>query len=49
MESCATPVSRTEVVLKLLPYLAIGLVDVVIAPGLGIALFGVPLAVTPFC
>lgn len=45
----ATPVSRTEVVLgKLLPYLAIGLVDVVIASGLGVALFGVPFRGDPF-
>ena len=39
----ATPVSRLEVVLgKLLPYLAIGLVDVVASSGLGVLLFGVP-------
>jgi ABC-2 type transport system permease protein len=45
----ATPVSRTEVVLgKLLPYLAIGLIDVVIASGLGVALFGVPFRGDPF-
>jgi drug efflux transport system permease protein len=39
----ATPVSRLEVVLgKLLPYLAIGFVDVVGTTILGILLFGVP-------
>jgi ABC-2 type transport system permease protein len=39
----ATPVSRFEVVLgKLLPYLAIGLIDVVVATVLGVLLFGVP-------
>jgi ABC-2 type transport system permease protein len=39
----ATPVGRLEVVLgKLLPYLAIGLVDVVVCSVLGIFLFGVP-------
>lgn len=39
----ATPVHRAEVVLgKLLPYLAIGLIDVVVASVLGVALFGVP-------
>jgi drug efflux transport system permease protein len=39
----ATPVSRVEVVLgKLLPYLAIGLVDVVTASLLGVWLFDVP-------
>jgi ABC-2 type transport system permease protein len=45
----ATPVSRTEVVLgKLLPYLAIGLVDVVVSSVLGVLLFGVPLRGNPF-
>ncbi|MBI3608924.1 MAG: ABC transporter permease [Nitrospirae bacterium] len=45
----ATPVSRTEVVLgKLLPYLAIGVLDVVIASGLGVVLFGVPFRGDPF-
>jgi ABC-2 type transport system permease protein len=39
----ATPVTRLEVVVgKLLPYLAIGLVDVAIAVLLGVTLFGVP-------
>jgi len=39
----ATPVSRVEVVLgKLLPYLVIGLVDVVASSVLGVLLFGVP-------
>src|SRR6185295_12444334 len=44
MEQLAsTPVSRLEVVLgKLLPYLAIGLVDVVASAVLGVLLFGVP-------
>lgn len=40
----ATPVTRGEVVLgKLLPYLIIGLVDVLAITLLGLALFGVPL------
>jgi ABC-2 type transport system permease protein len=39
----ATPVTRLEVVLgKLLPYIAIGLVDVALCAGLGVLLFGVP-------
>lgn len=39
----ATPVSRVEVVLgKLLPYLAIGLTDVVVCSILGVLLFDVP-------
>ncbi|HEV8582450.1 MAG TPA: ABC transporter permease [Thermoanaerobaculia bacterium] len=39
----ATPVSRIEVVFgKLLPYLAIGLVDVVVTSVLGVLLFDVP-------
>ncbi|HYN21918.1 MAG TPA: ABC transporter permease [Thermoanaerobaculia bacterium] len=39
----ATPVSRTEIVLgKLLPYLGIGLVDVVVCTILGVLLFDVP-------
>ncbi len=44
MEQLAsTPVTRVEVVLgKLLPYLAIGLIDVAAVSGLGVALFGVP-------
>jgi ABC-2 type transport system permease protein len=44
----ATPVSRLEVVLgKLLPYLVIGMVDVAVCSGLGIALFGVPFRGSP--
>ncbi len=45
MEQLAsTPVHRVEVVLgKLLPYLVVGLIDVVVASALGVALFGVPL------
>lgn len=40
----ATPVTRSEVVLgKLLPYIAIGLADVVMCTVLGVWLFGVPL------
>ena len=39
----ATPVTRLEVVLgKLLPYLGIGLIDVVVCSVLGVLLFGVP-------
>ncbi|HEY9422779.1 MAG TPA: ABC transporter permease, partial [Thermoanaerobaculia bacterium] len=39
----ATPVSRLEVVLgKLLPYLGIGMLDVVVSSVLGVVLFGVP-------
>jgi ABC-2 type transport system permease protein len=39
----ATPVSRAEVVLgKLLPYVAIGFVDVVLTSALGVLLFDVP-------
>jgi ABC-2 type transport system permease protein len=39
----STPVHRTEVVLgKLLPYLAIGVIDVVLASVLGVLLFDVP-------
>ena len=39
----ATPVTRVEVVLgKLLPYLGIGLFDVVVTSTLGVLLFGVP-------
>jgi ABC-2 type transport system permease protein len=45
----ATPVARTEVVLgKLLPYLVIGLIDVVVSSALGVLLFGVPLRGSPF-
>ena len=39
----ATPVHRLEVVLgKLIPYVAIGLIDVVVALGVGNVIFGVP-------
>ena len=39
----ATPVSRLEIVLgKLLPYVAIGMVDVVVTSLFGVLLFGVP-------
>ncbi len=44
----ATPVTRVEVVIgKLLPYLAIGLINVVVISALGIILFGVPLRGSP--
>jgi ABC-2 type transport system permease protein len=44
----ATPVSRVEVVLgKLLPYLGIGLADVVVCTVLGILLFDVPFRGSP--
>lgn len=44
----ATPVSRVEVVLgKLLPYLAIGLADVIACSVLGVLLFGVPFRGSP--
>ncbi|HEX6861979.1 MAG TPA: ABC transporter permease [Thermoanaerobaculia bacterium] len=44
----ATPVSRVEVVLgKLLPYLGIGLADVVVCSVLGVLLFGVPFRGNP--
>jgi ABC-2 type transport system permease protein len=44
----ATPVSRTEVVLgKLLPYLGIGLTDVVVCSILGVLLFDVPFRGNP--
>ncbi len=44
----ATPVSRTEVVLgKLLPYVAIGLIDVVVSSVLGVVVFGVPFRGNP--
>lgn len=44
----ATPVSRFEVVLgKLLPYLAIGLIDVAVCTVLGVLLFGVPFRGNP--
>jgi ABC-2 type transport system permease protein len=45
----ATPVSRTEVVLgKLLPYLVIGLLDVVLSSALGVLIFGVPFRGSPW-
>jgi ABC-2 type transport system permease protein len=49
MEQLAsTPVSRLEVVLgKLLPYLAIGLLDVLVTVGAGILIFGTPLRGSP--
>jgi ABC-2 type transport system permease protein len=44
----ATPVTRVEVVLgKLLPYVAIGLVDVAVSALLGVFLFGVPFRGNP--
>jgi ABC-2 type transport system permease protein len=44
----ATPVTRSEVVLgKLLPYVAIGLADVVVSALLGVFLFGVPFRGSP--
>jgi ABC-2 type transport system permease protein len=44
----ATPVTRVEVVLgKLLPYLGIGLIDVVLSSVLGVVLFGVPFRGSP--
>ena len=44
----ATPVSRLEVVLgKLLPYIAIGLTDVVVSSVLGVVLFDVPFRGSP--
>jgi drug efflux transport system permease protein len=44
----ATPVSRLEVVLgKLLPYLAIGIIDVVVCSVVGVLLFGVPFRGSP--
>ena len=49
MEQLAsTPVTRLEVVIgKLLPYLAIGLIDVVVCSLLGVWLFGVPFRGSP--
>jgi ABC-2 type transport system permease protein len=45
----ATPVTRAEVVIgKLLPYLAIGLIDVVVCSVLGVWLFDVPFRGSPF-
>ncbi|KAB2962450.1 MAG: ABC transporter permease [Thermoanaerobaculia bacterium] len=45
----ATPVTRLEVVLgKLLPYVAIGMIDVVAVSALGTWLFGVPFRGNPF-
>lgn len=44
----ATPVTRLEVTLgKLLPYVGIGLIDVVISAVLGVFLFGVPFRGSP--
>lgn len=44
----ATPVTRLEVVVgKVLPYLAIGLIDVVLCSVLGVVLFGVPFRGNP--
>lgn len=44
----ATPVARIEVVAgKLVPYILIGLADIVLCAGLGIVLFGVPLRGDP--
>ncbi len=44
----ATPVHRSEVVLgKLLPYVAIGLIDVVVVSVVGVVLFGVPFRGSP--
>ncbi len=44
----ATPVLRIEVVLgKLLPYLGIGLLDVLLISGLGVLIFGVPFRGSP--
>lgn len=49
MEQLAsTPVTREEVVLgKLLPYLAIGIIDVVVVSLIGVLLFGVPFRGNP--
>jgi ABC-2 type transport system permease protein len=45
----ATPVTRFEIIAgKLLPYLAIGLVDVAVCTGLGIVLFDVPMRGSPW-
>jgi ABC-2 type transport system permease protein len=45
----ATPVTRAEVVIgKLLPYIAIGLTDVVVVSVVGVLLFGVPFRGDPF-
>lgn len=45
----ATPVTRAEVVLgKLLPYLAIGLVDVIVTSVLGVLLYHVPFRGSPW-
>jgi len=45
----ATPVTRVEVVVgKLLPYLAIGMLDVALSSVLGVVLFGVPFRGDPF-
>jgi ABC-2 type transport system permease protein len=45
----ATPVTRLEVVLgKLLPYVAIGLIDVIVGTAVGVLLFRVPFRGDPF-
>lgn len=45
----ATPVTRTEVIVgKLLPYLGIGMIDVIVSVLLGVFLFGVPFRGNPF-
>lgn len=45
----ATPVSRAEIILgKLLPYLAIGIVDMIVVSILGVVLFGAPFRGSPF-
>ncbi len=50
MEQLAsTPVTRQEIVLgKLLPYLGIGIIDLVVSCGLGVLIFGVPFRGDPF-
>ncbi|MDM7917384.1 MAG: ABC transporter permease subunit, partial [Candidatus Eisenbacteria bacterium] len=50
MEQLAsTPVTRLEVIVgKLLPYLAIGMIDVAVCTILGVALFGVPFRGSPW-
>ncbi|MBI1722889.1 MAG: ABC transporter permease [Gemmatimonadetes bacterium] len=50
MEQLATtPVHRVEVIFgKLLPYLGIGMIDVVVAVTIGITVFGVPFRGNPF-
>jgi ABC-2 type transport system permease protein len=44
----ATPVSRAEVVIgKLIPYMAIGLIDICVSSAFGVFLFGVPFRGSP--